>query len=122
MNLQKKFFLFSMKQEKKLDLSEIQSPLGRRGKAENLQKMRLPKKKIVIFLDSCFWHGCPEHCRMPKSNISYWEKKIERNKLRDKEVTNYYKSNNFKIFRFWEHDLNKNFEKILKTIESELSK
>lgn len=34
-----------------------------------------PRKKLVVFLDSCFWHGCKEHCRMPSSNIEYWEKK-----------------------------------------------
>jgi DNA mismatch endonuclease, patch repair protein len=40
-------------------------------------------KKIVIFIDSCFWHGCGKHLRMPKSNIGYWIHKIDKNKKRD---------------------------------------
>lgn len=44
----------------------------------------IKKYKIVIFIDSCFWHGCPRHYRMPSFNKTYWEKKIKRNKERDK--------------------------------------
>lgn len=66
-------------------------------------------KKLVVFLDSCFWHGCKKHCRMPNSNVEYWEKKIDRNKKRDRDVTKYYKKNGFKIIRIWEHDLKHNF-------------
>src|SRR3989344_28151 len=51
----------------------------------------LPKYKTVIFIDSCFWHNCPKHGYLPKSNLRYWRKKIERNKERDKEVKKYYK-------------------------------
>jgi len=51
----------------------------------------LKKYKTVIFIDSCFWHGCKKHCRIPATNQKYWIDKIERNKQRDKEVNNYYK-------------------------------
>lgn len=51
----------------------------------------LPKYKTVIFIDSCFWHGCKKHCRMPSSNVAYWIHKIERNKNRDKQVNNFYR-------------------------------
>lgn len=77
----------------------------------------LPKYKTVIFLDSCFWHGCKKHCRLPSTRIKYWTKKIERNKKRDKEVSKYYKKQDWQIFRIWEHNLvNKNFELIYKRI------
>lgn len=76
------------------------------------------RKKVVVFLDSCFWHGCKFHCRMPKSNVEYWTKKIERNKKRDKEVTSYYKKNDFVIFRFWEHEIKENYDYILNEVES----
>ena len=70
----------------------------------------LKKRKIVIFIDSCFWHGCKKHCRLPSTRKNYWLPKIERNKQRDKEVNKYYKKLGWKIFRFWEHDLkNKDF-------------
>lgn len=71
----------------------------------------LPKYKTVIFLDSCFWHNCPKHGYLPKSNLKYWKKKIERNKQRDKEVNQYYKKEGWKVMRIWEHEIQKNPEK-----------
>jgi len=47
---------------------------------------------------------------MPKSNIDFWQRKISRNKSRDKNVTDYYKSINWNVFRIWEHDLVENEE------------
>lgn len=44
------------------------------------------KYKIVIFVDSCFWHLCPEHGNIPKTNIEFWENKLIRNRQRDCEV------------------------------------
>lgn len=67
----------------------------------------LKKYKTVIFLDSCFWHGCKKHCRLPATNKKYWIAKIERNKQRDKEVNKYYKKIGWKVIRIWEHELNK---------------
>ncbi|RZV39172.1 MAG: hypothetical protein EVJ48_05430 [Candidatus Acidulodesulfobacterium acidiphilum] len=65
--------------------------------------MVLKKYKTVIFVDSCFWHGCETHLRMPKTRIEYWVAKIERNKARDVEVNEYYKKIGWKLFRIWEH-------------------
>ncbi len=75
----------------------------------------IKKNKTVIFIDSCFWHGCLKHLRMPSSNTNYWETKISRNKKRDKIVNLYYKKANWKIIRIWEHDI-KNKNKIKKII------
>ncbi len=70
----------------------------------------LKKYKTVIFLDSCFWHGCNKHFSPPASRKNYWVPKIKRNKERDKEVNRHYKKLGWKVFRIWEHDLeNKNF-------------
>jgi len=63
------------------------------------------KAKIAVFLDSCFWHGCPEHCRMPHSNVKYWQQKIERNKKRDVSVTERLEENGWLVLRIWEHSL-----------------
>lgn len=65
----------------------------------------LLKHKTVIFLDSCFWHGCKKHCRIPTTRKKYWVEKIARNKERDKEVSRHYKKLNWKIIRIWEHDI-----------------
>jgi DNA mismatch endonuclease (patch repair protein) len=67
----------------------------------------MSSKKVVIFIDSCFWHGCPLHTRIPKTNKKFWKDKISRNIERDKEVTKYYKRNDWMIIRVWEHDINK---------------
>ena len=65
----------------------------------------LPKYETAIFIDSCFWHGCPEHCRLPTTRAKFWTEKIERNKERDQEVTEYYRNIGWQIIRLWEHDL-----------------
>ncbi|MBN8203490.1 very short patch repair endonuclease [Bacillus sp. NTK034] len=70
----------------------------------------IKKYKIVIFIDSCFWHLCPIHGRMPKSNIDFWKKKLERNQERDKEHTQYYLHKGWHILRIWEHEIRKEFD------------
>ena len=76
----------------------------------------IKKYKIVIFIDSCFWHFCPEHGRMPTSNNEFWYKKLKRNQERDFEVTNFYISNGWNILRVWEHDFKNNFDGALDEI------
>lgn len=62
-------------------------------------------KQLVVFIDSCFWHGCDSHLRMPNSNQSYWNEKIKRNKARDTLVGKHYKQLGWRVIRIWEHDL-----------------
>ena len=76
----------------------------------------LKKYKAAIFIDSCFWHGCVEHLRMPSSRQDYWVRKIERNKKRDLEVNDYYQSNGWRVFRFWEHDVTRNLDDAISRI------
>lgn len=76
----------------------------------------IKKYKIVIFIDSCFWHSCPRHGSMPSSNIEYWEKKLQRNVKRDKIVNQYYEDLCWNILRIWEHDLKNNFEDTIMNI------
>lgn len=78
-------------------------------------------KKIIIFVDSDFWHRHPERFIMPKSNKKYWKAKIEQNKKRDKEINKQLKKGGWKTIRIWEydikHNLNRSIKKILKAIE-----
>lgn len=67
----------------------------------------LKKYKTVIFLDSCFWHGCPVHGTMPETNKEMWKKKLERNKQRDWEAVAYYKKQNWNILRIRWHNVKK---------------
>lgn len=67
----------------------------------------LPKYKAVIFVDSCFWHGCKKHCRLPAVRKKFWTTKINGNKRRDKKVNQFYNKIGWRIIRIWEHDLKK---------------
>lgn len=64
------------------------------------------RERLVVFVDGCFWHGCPWHCRMPKSRQSYWNPKIARNKARDKTVRALLAAAGWFVHRIWEHSLN----------------
>lgn len=70
----------------------------------------IKKYKVVIFIDSCFWHACEIHGNQPKSNQDYWDKKLARNKERDREVTAHYKEKGWFIKRIWEHQVKENLE------------
>lgn len=67
-----------------------------------------PKARLAIFVDGCFWHGCSEHCRIPKSNKEYWVTKINQNKKRDYKVTKELRGKNWMVVRLWEHELKHN--------------
>ena len=64
------------------------------------------REHLAVFVDGCFWHGCPWHCRMPKSRHSYWEPKVRRNKARDKAIRRVLQQAGWKVHRIWEHSLN----------------
>ena len=76
----------------------------------------IKKYKVVIFIDSCFWHGCEIHGRIPKSRVEFWTNKINQNKQRDNEVTRYYIKNNWNILRIWEHEINQNLDQVVNEI------
>jgi len=59
----------------------------------------------VIFIDGCFWHKCPLHGHIPKSNLEYWRPKIERNVKRDVENTKILEGMGFAVLRIWEHEI-----------------
>jgi DNA mismatch endonuclease (patch repair protein) len=74
------------------------------------------KKHVVVFVDSCYWHGCPKHCRMPSSNREYWTRKISNNVNRDKETTKYYRNLGWTVVRAWEHQIKDDFQGIISKI------
>lgn len=61
--------------------------------------------RVVVFVDGCFWHGCPEHSNMPANNRTFWKKKLAANKLRDRLVTRTLRRQGWVVIRLWEHDL-----------------
>ncbi len=76
----------------------------------------IKKYKVVIFLDSCFWHKCPEHFIKPSTNIEFWEDKITANVARDLKVNEYYKNKGWHVLRIWEHEIKKDFENTMQKI------
>ena len=64
-----------------------------------------PKARVAVFVDGCFWHGCAKHWRLPKSNVTYWQSKIERNKARDRKVTRGLRAGGWEVVRLWNHSL-----------------
>jgi DNA mismatch endonuclease (patch repair protein) len=60
--------------------------------------------KVAVFIDGCFWHGCPEHFVVPATNNSFWAAKIERNRERDDETTARLELRGWLVLRFWEHE------------------
>lgn len=64
-----------------------------------------PEPKVAVFVDGCFWHGCPIHCRMPKSRVAFWRSKLAANTARDSRVTRALRRLGWRVLRVWEHDL-----------------
>lgn len=73
------------------------------------------KQKVAVFVDGCFWHGCPKHGTRPKSNAAFWHDKIHRNINRDRLVNATLRAEGWRVLRIWEHDLLKKNAKRLKT-------
>ena len=64
--------------------------------------------RTAVFVDGCFWHGCPEHCRVPTSNRAYWRAKIARNCARDARVDDDLRRTGWRVVRVWEHEIKHN--------------
>jgi DNA mismatch endonuclease, patch repair protein len=60
------------------------------------------KERVAVFVDGCFWHGCPVHYRKPKTSARFWSEKIEANRRRDVRVTRALRKLGWRVLRFWE--------------------
>ena len=58
--------------------------------------------RLAVFVDGCFWHGCPRHATMPRSNRAFWKAKLTRNAARDREVTRALRKAGWRVLRVWE--------------------
>jgi DNA mismatch endonuclease (patch repair protein) len=81
------------------------------------------KIKIALFVDSEFFHGKDWETQKDrvKTNTEFWQKKIERNRERDVEVNSYLESQNWKVIRFWSHEIKKNLENCIAIIQQEIA-
>ncbi|MCA9562995.1 MAG: very short patch repair endonuclease [Myxococcales bacterium] len=88
--------LFRMGFRYRVDISPVSSI---RSRADLVFKA----VKVAVFIDGCFWHGCPEHGTWPKQNGDWWRRKIEANQHRDWRVTEQLRDSGWLVLRFWEH-------------------
>ena len=62
------------------------------------------RAKVAVFVDGCFWHGCPEHASWPKSNAQFWRDKIETNRARDADTDRRLRAEGWRVVRVWSHE------------------
>ena len=74
-------------------------------------------KRVAVFVDGCFWHGCPKHGRRPGTNGEYWIPKLARNKARDRQTSQMLRKSGWIVIRFWEHELSKS-QTVLRRLRS----
>jgi DNA mismatch endonuclease, patch repair protein len=79
--------------------------------------------KLAIFVDGCFWHGCPKHASQPTTNVAFWRKKLARNKVRDRLVNRTLRQLGWTVLRIWQHELRrKNEHRCVRRICSALAR
>lgn len=74
------------------------------GMARRTIDIVFPRTKVAVFLDGCFWHGCPLHATQPKSNAEWWRNKLDKNIARDSETSLHLAEEGWTVMRFWEHE------------------
>jgi DNA mismatch endonuclease (patch repair protein) len=79
----------------------------RRWPLEGKPDFVFPKLKLAVFVDGCFWHGCPIHATEPKTNAEFWREKLARNQTRDRFVTRTLRRAGWRVLRIWGHELTK---------------
>jgi DNA mismatch endonuclease (patch repair protein) len=76
----------------------------------------LPKWKVAVFVDGCQWHCCPVNWVRPKSNSEFWDRKFDKNRRRDRQVNQLLKKEGWRVFRVWEHDVERDVAAIANKI------
>jgi len=74
--------------------------------------------RVCVFVDGCFWHGCPRHFRVPKTNSIWWKEKIQDNMRRDARQTRALRARGWRVIRFWEHDLTADLERSVERVHT----
>ena len=75
-------------------------PFDRRRRAD----ITFPRRRVAVFVDGCFWHGCPQHYVAPRTHSDYWAAKIAGNRARDVQTTQRLQDEGWMVLRFWEHE------------------
>jgi len=93
----------------------LRSELHRRGLRYRVHRRPIPglrresdvvnaRLRLAVFVDGCFWHGCPDHATWPKANAEFWREKIEGNRARDRDTDAKLRDAGWTVVRIWEHE------------------
>ena len=93
----------------------VRSLVHKRGMRYRVNQRPLPRvrrtadivfrrARVAVYIDGCFWHGCDQHYKEPKTNTSYWRDKIDGNRRRDRETGELLEAEGWLVLRFWEHE------------------
>ena len=75
--------------------------------------------KVAVFVNGCFWHGCPKHYVLPKTNKQFWSDKVKRNKERDEETKTLLRRRGWKVMILWEHeDFTRHAARVVREVRS----
>jgi DNA mismatch endonuclease, patch repair protein len=66
-----------------------------------------PGARVALFVDGCFWHGCPDHFKRPQNNAAFWREKLERTRARDQSINVQLSERGWRVVRIWEHQVKK---------------
>ncbi|MBD3240705.1 MAG: DNA mismatch endonuclease Vsr [Chitinivibrionales bacterium] len=77
-------------------------------------------RRIAVFVDGCFWHGCPRCGHIPQTNSAFWREKIERNRKRDRTAASKLRGMGIRVLRFWEHQIRDDLPRCVEDIRVEL--
>jgi DNA mismatch endonuclease (patch repair protein) len=76
--------------------------------------------RVAVFVDGCFWHGCPECYRAPRTNANFWKGKVEYNTARDRRNTAFLRGLGWVVIRFWGHSIENDLRNCVRRIRSAL--
>ena len=80
------------------------------------------ERRLAVFVDGCFWHGCPRCGHYPRTRGAFWKAKIDRTRDRDRERNKELRKRGWKVLRFWEHDLQSKLEQCVQKVRSALGR
>jgi DNA mismatch endonuclease (patch repair protein) len=86
-------------------LGRVTGPDVPAAKVNEWAVVKFRRERIAIFVDGCFWHGCPRCFRLPTTNVDYWATKIRRNVSRDRRQNASLRADGWVVVRVWEHSL-----------------
>jgi DNA mismatch endonuclease (patch repair protein) len=88
--------------------------------AETRPDLVFPASRVAVFIDGCFWHGCPEHYRAPVGNATFWRAKLERNQARDRRDDDALRASGWHPIRLWgcriRHDLPRVVQEVTRSL------